>query len=93
MTTLSPEVVRSDSDLHIIYEGKMTKITSLIDNGLADGSKLEKISRAWAVSGILISGLTMARAVNSDKIANQINKSICSSPISAAGEVNSTLTG
>jgi TetR/AcrR family transcriptional repressor of nem operon len=93
MTTLSPEVVRSNSDLHIIYEEKMTKITSLMANGLADGSKLEKISRAWAVLGILIGGLTMARAVNSDKIANQIAKSICSSAISAAGEVNSTLTG
>ena len=91
MTTLSPEVVRTNSEFHIIYEEKMTHIISLMAEGLEEGSKSERISRAWAVLGILIGGLTMARAVNNEKICKQISKSVGDAAISAAGKISSKL--
>ena len=91
MTSLSPEVVRTNSAFHVIYEEKMLHIISLMAEGLEDGSKSERVSRAWSVLGILIGGLTMARAVNNEKISNQIAKSIGNAAISAAGKISSKL--
>lgn len=86
MTTLSPEVVKTNPELHVIYEDRMGLITNLMAEGLKGGAKNERVSRAWAVLSILIGGLTMARAVSSDKVANQIAKSACAAVINAAGE-------
>lgn len=85
MTTLSPEVVRTKPELHTIYEEKMSKIVELMAQGLIGNSHQECLSRAWAVLGILIGGLTMARAVASIKTADQIASSITIAAINAAG--------
>lgn len=85
MTTLSPEVVRADIKLHTIYEAKMKKIADLIADGLEGSSKEECLSRAWAMLGILIGGLTMARAVKTNKAAEVIALSIRTSAINVAG--------
>lgn len=86
MAALSPEVVRMQPDIHVIYEQKMTEITNLITYGLAGETQKDKQNRAWAMLGILIGGLTLARAVQSPKIANQIAGSIQSAAITAAGQ-------
>ena len=86
MTTLSPEVVRTKPELHIIYEEKMIEIVELMAQGL-DGDSHEKcLSKAWAVLGILIGGLTMARAVASIKTADKIAISITNAAINVAGQ-------
>jgi len=72
MTTLSPEVVRASPELHAIYEVKMKIIAGLIANGLKGNSKSDRLAKAWAMLGILIGGLTMARAVNTAKSAEEI---------------------
>jgi TetR/AcrR family transcriptional repressor of nem operon len=89
MTSLSPEVVRTNAALQVIYEEKMLQIISLMADGFEIGSKSERVSRAWSVLAILIGGLTMARAVNSEKISNKIAKSIGNTAISVAGEISS----
>lgn len=86
MTTLSPEVVRTKPELHAVYEEKMLDIVELMANGLAGSSREECISRAWAVIGMLIGGLTMARAVASINVAEQIAASISKTAIITAGE-------
>ncbi|MBL4629817.1 MAG: TetR/AcrR family transcriptional regulator [Paraglaciecola sp.] len=86
MTTLSPEVVRTKPKLHAVYEEKMLEIVGLMANGLAGNSRQECISRAWAVIGMLIGGLTMARAVASINVAEQIAASISKTAIITAGE-------
>lgn len=90
MTTLSPEVVRTKPELHAVYEEKMLAIVELMAKGLEGNSSEECVSRAWAVLGILIGGLTMARAVASNKIADQIAVSIANTAIATAGEIKRT---
>ena len=87
MTTLSPEVVRGKTEFHTIYEEKMMIIAGLIGDGLEDGSKPECVSRAWSVLGVLIGGLTMARAVSSASLAENIASSIKIAAINVAGTV------
>ncbi len=87
MTTLSPEVVRTKPEFHAIYEEKMLTIVKLMAKGFEGSSHEECISRAWVVLGILIGGLTMARAVNSVETANQVANSITKAAISAAGKI------
>lgn len=86
MTTLSPEVVRTKPELRAIYENKMVEIVELMAQGLDGDSYDECISRGWAVLGILIGGLTLARAVVSIKIADQIATSIINTAVNAAGQ-------
>jgi AcrR family transcriptional regulator len=86
MTTLSPEVVRTKHRLHTIYEEKMNQIVELMAQGLIADSHQECLSKAWAILGILIGGLTMARAVASIKTADQIAISITNAAINTAGQ-------
>lgn len=90
MTTLSPEVVRAKPEFHAIYEKKMIDIVKLIAQGLQGTSLEECISRAWAVLGILIGGLTIARAVESIETTNLVAISITNAAVSAAGETKSS---
>lgn len=86
MTTLSPEVVRSKPEVHAIYEEKMQEIVKLMAQGF-DGESYElRLSTAWAVLGILIGGLTMARAVASTNTADKIASTIIDAAIKAAGK-------
>jgi TetR/AcrR family transcriptional repressor of nem operon len=91
MTTLSPEVVRTKPELHAIYENKMVAIIELMALGLDGDSHEDCLSRAWTVLGILIGGLTMARAVASVKTADKIAISIANAVINIAGEVKEPL--
>jgi hypothetical protein len=86
MTTLSPEVVRAAPELHAAYENKMKIISNLIANGLKGGSREERLSRAWSFLGILIGGLTMARAVKTGKSTEKIATSIRAAAVNVAGD-------
>jgi len=90
MTTLSPEVVRAGPETHAAYEAKMKRIASLVAEGLAGGSDVERRARAWALLGTLIGGLTIARAVKKRKIAEEIASSIRAAAVAAAGVVRET---
>jgi TetR/AcrR family transcriptional repressor of nem operon len=89
MTTLSPEVVRSNADIHVLYEKKMVDIVELMAQGFEGTSFEECISRAWVVLGILIGGLTIARAVGSIETAELVASSIINAAINAAGKTKS----
>jgi len=85
MTTLSPEVVRAGPEMRAAYEAKMKKIAHLIADGLEGGSESARHARAWATLGMLIGGLTIARAVKSRKTAEDIASSIRDAAVNAAG--------
>jgi len=89
MATLSPEIVRAAPDMQAIYETKMEKIVDLIAIGLAGGTMPEKKSRAWAMLGVLIGGLTIARAVKTQKTAEVIATTIKAAALKAAGSAAS----
>ena len=86
MTTLSPEVVRAGPGMHAAYEAKMKKIAALVADGLDGGSAEDRTARAWAILGILIGGLTMARAVKTRKVSDEIASSIRSAALHVAGD-------
>jgi len=86
MTTLSPEVARSDPRVHAAYETKMTKIADLIATGLSGGSDEQRYTRAWAMLSTLIGGLTMSRAVKSPKLAEIIANAVSETAVKAAGK-------
>lgn len=64
----------------------MKKIAELVAYGLEGNSIEDCYSRAWAMLGILIGGLTIARAVNTQNAAEEISSSIRMAAISVAGK-------
>ncbi|MGK0441155.1 MAG: AcrR family transcriptional regulator [Pseudohongiellaceae bacterium] len=86
MTSLSPEVVRTKPELHALYENKMVEIVALMAQGLERESYDECLSAGWAILGVLIGGLTMTRAVESVKTADQIASATTNAAINAAGQ-------
>jgi TetR/AcrR family transcriptional regulator, transcriptional repressor for nem operon len=85
MTTLTPEVVRSGPEVHAAYEKRMNLIADLLAKGLVGGSDEERRARAWAMLSVLIGGLTVARAMKSEKTAEEIAKAVKAAAIKAAG--------
>ncbi len=85
MAALSPEVVRAAPELHKAYETKMSAIANLVAQGLKGGDAEERRARAWAMLGVLIGGLTIARAVKSRKGAEEIATSTRAAAVKAAG--------
>jgi len=85
MSTLTPEVVRSKDQLHDEYEKKMSVIASLMAEGLASQSKIDCRERAWAVLGILIGGLNMARAMKNHRSAEEVANAVKIAVVKVAG--------
>lgn len=86
MTSLSPEVIKTDPKTHAIYESKMDRIADLIAVGLKGRSEENRRARAWAFLGALIGGLTIARATKTNKLAEEVASAIRTAAIAAAGE-------
>ncbi len=90
MTTLSPEVARSEIGVHLTYEKKMRVIADLIADGLEKSVDLHepdnRHARAWAMLATLIGGLTVSRAVADLDLANMIAASVQRAAIEAAGD-------
>ncbi|MEH6631006.1 MAG: TetR/AcrR family transcriptional regulator [Halopseudomonas aestusnigri] len=91
MTSLTPEVGRSNDELKLTYEKKMSKIASLIAEGLAGTSEENRIARAWAMLAVLIGGLNITRAINNLDTAEQISEAVKSAAIKAAGQTQITV--
>ncbi|MBI3451766.1 MAG: TetR/AcrR family transcriptional regulator [Rhodospirillales bacterium] len=91
MTTLSPEAVRAGPDTRAIYQAKMIRLADLVANGLAGRSKKGRRARAWAMLGVLIGGLTIARAIRTPEVAEEIAASIRVAAVNAAGKARAIL--
>ena len=87
MTALSLEVVRANGQVHAAYEDGMATIAGLVAEGLAGGTSDERSARAWVMLSTLIGGLTTARAVESNALADKIAASVKDAAIVAAGDV------
>lgn len=72
LQTLTPEVGRGAGDIKAIFESELLKVVKE-----ATGSdKQKKIDKTWAKLAMLSGGVTLARAVNDEKLANEIAQSI-----------------
>lgn len=69
LQSLTPEVGRSDEDVRALFETSLLKITELA-NSEQDSDK------TWASLAMLIGGVTLARAVKDEDLANEIAAAI-----------------
>ncbi|MFN3231080.1 MAG: TetR/AcrR family transcriptional regulator [Alphaproteobacteria bacterium] len=89
MATLTTEVVRSNPKVRAAFENKMTQIADLVSRGLAGGSDEDRRTRAWAMLGVLIGGINVARAMKGAKVADEVANAIIVAAIRAAGRARS----
>ncbi len=90
MAALTPEVVRSGQKVHAAFEKKMTLIADLVTHGLAGTPDEDRRSRAWAMLGMLIGGINVARAMSSAKVSDEVAEAVKTAAIKAAGRTRAT---
>jgi AcrR family transcriptional regulator len=90
MATLTPEVVRFGAKVHAVFEKKMTIIANLVSRGLAGSSDEDRRARAWSMLGVLIGGITIARAMKNTKASEEVAEASKAAAIKAAGRTRLT---
>lgn len=82
MTSLSPEMKRADDETRALYDRKMQTIATLVANGLPQFPADQRLAKAWSFLGILIGGLTIARALHDDAAIEAVASAIKSTAAS-----------
>jgi AcrR family transcriptional regulator len=85
MASLTPEVIRAGEDVQAAFENKMNVIVDIVTRGLDTGNAGEARARAWAMLGVLIGGLNIARAMKSRAAAEEVAEAIKVAAVAAAG--------
>ncbi len=86
LPTLSPEVVRSsDSRVRSAYQTGLLRLTETVAAGLATGTATEKRDDAWVLLSLLAGGVTLARAVWDEALAEQISAAVRRAAIAIRG--------
>lgn len=85
MASLTPELVRADSAMQTVFEEKMNVIADIVARGLQDEDHAAARARAWAMLGVLIGGLNLARAMRSQAAIDELASAIATAAIAAAG--------
>lgn len=85
MATLSPEVIRFESEVREIFERKMALIAQTIVQGLSGNTYENRFDRAWAMLGILIGGINIVRAMKNTKMSDGVATAIKAAAIKTAG--------
>lgn len=73
LQSLSCEVARFDDDIKLVYEEELNKI---IDNASKDLLNEKDREKVLSNISMLIGGVTLARAVQNDSLANEISESV-----------------
>ncbi len=76
LPTLSPEVVRADRRVRAAYQSELVKLNETVATGLPMGTATDNQSTAWVILSLLAGGLTLARAVWDEVLAEQISVAI-----------------
>lgn len=76
MTSLSPEISRADDETRALYDRKMQTIAGLVARGLPQFPDTRRLEKAWAFLGVLIGGLTIARALKDDAAIDAVSNAI-----------------
>ncbi len=76
LPTLSPEVIRSNSRVRSAYQTELIKLNEAIAAGLTTGTDTEKQHQAWVLLSLLTGGVTLARAVWDQTVAEQVAKAV-----------------
>ncbi len=86
LPTLSPEVIHSNSRVRSAYQTELLKLNEAIVAGLT-GTTIEKKDTAWVILAVLVGGVTLARAVSDEAVAEQIASAVHQATVAiASGE-------
>jgi TetR/AcrR family transcriptional regulator, transcriptional repressor for nem operon len=86
LQSLTPEVQRADSATKSAFEAEMSLVARAVADGLSGASAAGRLQRAWALLAVLSGGVTLARAVNDQAVANGIAAAIRKAAVAVAGE-------
>ncbi|RLT92196.1 TetR/AcrR family transcriptional regulator [Ketobacter sp.] len=75
LPTLSPEVARTDEETRAAYEQELLQIVKAISAGLPKETTMKK-QVSWSMLATMIGGVTLARAIQDEKMAEEIAKSM-----------------
>lgn len=85
MTALSPDVARAKPETRKLYDDKMQEIAALVADGLPAGDAVDRQNRAWVFLSLLIGGLTTARAMSDETLAETVTAAALPAALQAAG--------
>lgn len=69
LQSLTPEVGRSNDEIRILFEAELMKIFELANSE-------QDTDKTWASLAMLVGGVTLARAVKNEDLANNISKAV-----------------
>jgi TetR/AcrR family transcriptional repressor of nem operon len=84
LPTLSPEVIRSDRRVRSAYQTELIKLNDAVAAGLLTGTATEKRDTAWVILSVLAGGVTLARAVWDEALAEQIATAVHHATVAVA---------
>ena len=87
LPTLAPEVVRAGRRVRTAYQTKLIKLNEAIAAGLVNGNTKEKQDQAWVILALLSGGVTLARSVWDEDLAQQIATAIHQATIEIASGI------
>jgi TetR/AcrR family transcriptional repressor of nem operon len=85
LQSLTPEVQRADSATKTAFEAEMSLVARAVADGLSGASAAGRLQRAWALLAVLSGGVTLARAVSDQTVANGIAAAIRKAAVEVAG--------
>ena len=86
LQSLTPEVQRADSATKAAFEAEMSLVARAVADGLSGTTATRRLERAWALLAVLSGGVTLARAVKDQAVADGIAAAIRKAALEAAGE-------
>jgi AcrR family transcriptional regulator len=72
LQSLTPEVTRSSAAIRSAFQAVLLKAVGAFADGLSDSTRMKRSDQAWADIALLIGGVTLARAVQDPKLADEI---------------------
>lgn len=85
LQALTSEVARANESVRTIYQDELVKVIKAIAQGLPKGITDENIDRVWALMAILSGGVTMARALATDELSDQVAEGIRKASLAVLG--------
>jgi TetR/AcrR family transcriptional regulator, transcriptional repressor for nem operon len=76
LQTLTPEVGRASEDVRAVFETELLRVARLANNNTQQGATKKVTEATWASLAMLVGGVTLARAVNDQKLAAEIATAI-----------------
>jgi len=86
MQSLSVDVLRAEGPVRKAYRDAMAHVADGVADGLKGEDAADRRRRAWAVLAALSGGVTLARAIDDDALAQTIVEGVRATALAAAGE-------